>query len=87
VHLGNGWWGTLCVALFDEHGFSPGKFGVQALGTFGITLTAFIICLVIFKGVDRIVGLRASEVEQIDGLDFAEHAANAYPDFHTTDQS
>ena len=34
-----------------------------------------------------IVGLRASDTEQMDGLDFSEHAANAYPDFQTTEQA
>lgn len=86
VHLANGWWGTLSVALFNQDGFDAHKLGVQALGTFAITLTSFVICFVIFKTVDMVVGLRASETEQIDGLDFAEHAANAYPDFQTTEQ-
>jgi Amt family ammonium transporter len=87
VHLVNGWWGTLSVALFHEKGFDPKLIGVQALGTFSITASAFVICFIIFKTVDIIIGLRASETEQIDGLDFAEHAANAYPDFHTTEQA
>ncbi|MBL9181598.1 MAG: ammonium transporter [Verrucomicrobiaceae bacterium] len=87
VHLCNGWWGTLCVALFDQAGFNAQKLGVQALGTFSVTACAFVICLGIFKLVDMLVGLRASDTEQIDGLDFAEHAANAYPDFHTTEQA
>jgi Amt family ammonium transporter len=87
VHLACGWWGTLSVALFDEGGFDAHKFGVQALGTFSITATVFVLCLAIFKTVDMIVGLRASDTEQIDGLDFSEHSANAYPDFHTTEQA
>ena len=87
VHLCNGLWGTISVALFDQAGFNAQKLGVQALGTFSIAITAFVICFGIFKLVDLLVGLRASDTEQIDGLDFAEHAANAYPDFHTTEQA
>ena len=87
VHLVNGWWGTLSVALFDQAGFDANKLGVQALGTFSITLCAFVLCLGIFKTVDMIIGLRASDTEQMDGLDFSEHAANAYPDFQTTEQA
>lgn len=87
VHLCNGWWGTLCVALFDQGGFNAQKFGVQALGTFSITACTFVMAFGIFKLVDMLVGLRASDTEQIDGLDFAEHAANAYPDFQTTEQT
>lgn len=87
VHLVNGWWGTLCVALFDEKGFQAERLGVQALGTFAISGTAFIVCYVVFRIVNAAVGLRASDEEQTDGLDFAEHSANAYPDFHTSEQA
>ena len=87
VHLANGWWGTLSVALFNMDGFDAQKLGVQALGTFSITLTSFVICFGIFKTVDLAIGLRATENEQIDGLDFSEHSANAYPDFQTTEQA
>ncbi len=87
VHLVNGWWGTLSVALFNMEGFDAKSLGVQALGTFSITFTSFVICFAIFKTVDMLVGLRASENEQIDGLDFSEHSANAYPDFQTTEQA
>jgi Amt family ammonium transporter len=68
-------------------GFNANKLGVQALGTFSVTLASFVICFGIFKVVDMVVGLRATDNEQIDGLDFAEHAANAYPDFQTTEQA
>jgi Amt family ammonium transporter len=87
VHLANGWWGTLSVALFNMDGFDAHKLGVQALGTFSITLTSFVTCFGIFKTVDLAIGLRATENEQIDGLDFSEHSANAYPDFQTTEQA
>ncbi|HRJ07147.1 MAG TPA: ammonium transporter [Prosthecobacter sp.] len=86
VHLVNGWWGTLCVALFDQKGFDARQLGIQALGTFSITATSFILCLAVFKTVDLLVGLRATDEEQINGLDFSEHSANAYPDFQTTEQ-
>ena len=86
VHLVNGWWGTLAVALFDENGFTAQSLGIQALGTFSITGAAFVMCLIVFKTADLIVGLRASDREQMDGLDFSEHSANAYPDFQTTEQ-
>lgn len=87
VHLVNGWWGTLCVALFDEKGFSPVRLGIQALGTICISATSFVLCYLVFRVVHATVGLRASDEEQTDGLDFAEHSANAYPDFHTNDQA
>ncbi len=86
VHLINGWWGTLCVALFDEKGFDIGRLGVQALGTVCISGTSFILCFGLFKAINLVVPLRATDDEQTDGLDFAEHSANAYPDFQTSEQ-
>jgi len=81
VHLFNGIWGTLCVAIFNEGGFSVQHFGVQALGVFAITSIAFGVAYIAFKLIDVTIGLRANEEEEEDGLDFAEHASNAYPDF------
>jgi len=86
VHLVNGWWGTLSVALFDEAGVTMDRLSIQALGTLCISATAFGLCFGLFKVVDLLVGLRATDNEQIDGLDFSEHAANAYPDFQTSEQ-
>lgn len=87
VHLACGWWGTLCVALFDEKGFSIERLGVQVLGVFSISVYSFVVCSVIFFLIKMVVRLRATEEEQINGLDFSEHAANAYPDFQTTEQA
>jgi len=87
VHLACGWWGTLSVALFDEKGFNIERLGVQALGTLSISIYSFIVCSAIFALIDLVVRLRATEEEQINGLDFTEHAANAYPDFQTTEQA
>ena len=87
VHLACGWWGTLCVALFDEKGFSIERFGVQALGTLSISVYSFVVCMAVFAFIKFCVRIRATEEEQINGLDFTEHAANAYPDFQTTEQA
>jgi Amt family ammonium transporter len=84
VHLCCGIWGTLCVAIFNEAGFSLKALGVQALGTGVICGTAFTVALVCFKIIDKMIGLRASEHDQDLGLDFAEHAANAYPYFDSS---
>lgn len=87
VHLACGWWGTLSVALFDEKGFHVEKLAIQALGTFAISAYSFVACFLVFMVIKAIVRTRATEEEQINGLDFSEHAANAYPDFHTTEQA
>lgn len=83
VHLMNGIWGTICVALFHGDGFSVSSLGVQLAGS-AITVTAaFGLCYLTFKLIDITIGLRASDEEQDVGLDFSEHAVNAYPDFAT----
>lgn len=83
VHLFNGIWGTLAVAIFNEGGFSIQNLGTQALGAFSITISAFVLALLSFLAIKFTVGLRATEEEEDDGLDFSEHASNAYPDFTT----
>lgn len=86
VHLFAGIWGTIAVSLFHQGGFDSQRFFVQALGTGSICLAAFMVAFIVFKLIDLLFGLRASDEDQEDGLDFSEHAANAYPDFVTTDQ-
>jgi len=84
VHLVNGIWGTLAVALFDETGFKLANLKVQAIGTFSIAAASFVGTWALLKLVDAVLGLRATDREQEDGLDFAEHSANAYADFQIT---
>lgn len=84
VHLGCGIFGTLCVSIF-----SPVKplhlIEVQLLGTLAISAAAFVASLVLFKIIDWTVGLKVSVDDQITGLDFADHSANAYPNFTITE--
>lgn len=81
VHLFNGIWGSLCVALFHQQGFKIEKFFDQLVGTLVITGSAFVLCFLTFKLIDLTIGLRATDQEQDLGLDFTEHSSNAYPDF------
>ena len=83
VHLFNGIWGTLCVAIFNEEGFKMESLGIQALGAFAICGSAFTVSMLGFYVIRKTIGLRASKEEEEDGLDFTEHASNAYPDFTT----
>lgn len=55
---------------------------VQVLGVAAVALWVTVTMNVIFRVIDRVVGLRVSEEEEIDGLDLHEHGLiSAYADF------
>lgn len=85
VHLFCGIWGTVAVGIFHEDGFSLDRLGIQTFGTFAIAIGSFGVALVLFKVIDTFIGLRVSDEEQEDGLDFTEHSVNSYPDFETAE--
>ena len=41
----------------------------------------FPVAFLMFKLIDKTVGLRVSPEEELKGLDVSEHGGNAYPDF------
>lgn len=84
VHLFCGIWGTLCVAIFNEAGFSLAALGIQTLGALAICGSAFVIALGVFQIIHLTIGLRAADHDQDLGLDFSEHAASAYPYFEAS---
>ena len=92
VHGINGVWGTLAVGLFGQQAFGlpsdglfygggAGQLGVQALGTFSIAIFVFAAMWVVFKVIDKVVGLRVSEKEELQGLDIVEHRMESYHGF------
>jgi ammonium transporter, Amt family len=83
VHGVCGAWGTLAAGLFDSAGFSMHTVGVQLIGIAACFAWAFISGLVLFKIIDIVIGMRVTEEEEMAGLDYSEHGASAYPDFHT----
>jgi Amt family ammonium transporter len=83
VHGVCGAWGTLAAGIFDSAGFSLHTIGVQLIGIIACFAWAFIAGLILFKLIDMIIGMRVTEEEEMDGLDFSEHGANAYADFQT----
>lgn len=78
-----GAWGTLAAGIFDQAGFSLSVVGVQIIGIVSCFIWAFGTGLALFKAIDLFVGMRVSSEEEQVGLDFSEHGANSYPDFHT----
>jgi Amt family ammonium transporter len=92
VHAMNGVWGTLAVGIFGHkalglardgllHGGGFAQLGVQALGAG--TVVAFVICAmtVVFKVIDKTVGLRVSREEELKGLDITQHGMESYAGF------
>lgn len=83
VHGVCGAWGTLAAGIFNSAGFSLTTVGVQLLGIGVCFAWAFGMGLAVFKAIDLVMGMRVSKEEEMAGLDFSEHGASAYPDFHT----
>ena len=84
VHGVCGAWGTLAAGIFNIGGTSLKIIGVQLLGIGACFLWVFPTAFLMFKLIDKTVGLRVSPEEELEGLDFTEHAGNAYPDFEVS---
>jgi Amt family ammonium transporter len=85
VHGVCGVWGTLSLVFFQANpaeGYSVmGQLGVQALGAAVMFAWAFGLGLVLFNVIKFTIGLRASEKEELRGLDISEHGNEAYAGF------
>jgi Amt family ammonium transporter len=90
-----GIWGTLSCGLFTVpalaafngvgHGglFYTGSFqqlGAQAVAVGSSFGTVFVLSFAAFWAIDRIVGLRVSAEEELEGLDVSEHGMWGYPE-------
>ena len=96
VHFANGVWGTIAVGLFStgantEHaglfyGGGLAQLGTQLLGLVCVDLYVVIVMFIIFKLIDKFIGLRVPAEVEIDGLDIHEHGlASAYAGFSISD--
>ena len=87
VHGCCGLTGTLLTGLFALDGgllYGGGihMFLIQLLGVASVAVYVLITMFIVFKLIDKTVGLRASEEEEILGLDITEHGlVSAYADF------
>ena len=87
VHGCNGLWGTIACGLFSTSTglFYTGSFaqlGVQLIGIIAIAAWTIFCMVILFNILKHTVGLRASRVEEIEGLDKHEHGLpSAYADF------
>jgi Amt family ammonium transporter len=93
VHGVCGALGTVLTGLFAEESglFYGGGFhflGVQLLGVVSVIAWVAVTMTIIFKVIDKLIGLRVSPEIELDGLDYHEHGlASAYAGFSITDMS
>ena len=74
VHLTCGIWGTLAVGIF-----APDKsFVTQLVGVASYGAATAISATILFGTIKATMGLRVSEEEEIEGLDYGEHGMHAY---------
>ncbi len=76
VHLVCGIWGTLAVGIFSMN--PDHNLGAQALGVVAYGAATFPAALLIFYVIKVTMGLRVSEEEELEGLDYSEHGMHAY---------
>ena len=84
VHLVCGIWGTLAVGIFGNLA-SGAQFLSQLIGIASYAVICIASSFLILSVLKKTMGLRVSEIEEIEGLDAHEHGMDAYPDFRLND--
>lgn len=98
VHCLNGIWGTIAVGLFATtsapestinglfYGGGLKQLGIQLTGLVTVLAWTAVTMVIVFKLIEKTIGLRVSEEEEIVGLDSKEHGlASAYAGFSIMD--
>jgi len=89
IHGVGGIIGTLLLGVFASTTVNPGgvdgllagsatQLGYQALGVVIVTAYAFTVSWVLLKVIQATMGLRVSEENEVQGLDYTEHSETAY---------
>jgi Amt family ammonium transporter len=102
VHLANGVFGTIALGLFADPGVCPAaaaakkglclgggmtQLGPQLLGVGLIAACVFILSLGFWYVTKAVTGgIRVSEEEEVEGLDYFEHGNSAYPNFQLVER-
>jgi ammonium transporter, Amt family len=93
IHGMGGIWGTIATGIFADLSLNPaGKNGlingggiqpvlIQLLAVVVTCLFTGLMTFLILKVIAMLTPLRATDDEQVNGLDLTQHSENAYPDF------
>ena len=78
VHGVCGALGTILTGVFGD----GCDLVTQLIGVGATALYVLVMAFIVFKLIDKTIGLRVSREEEIDGLDVHEHGSSAYADFN-----
>ncbi|WP_327583849.1 ammonium transporter [Nonomuraea sp. NBC_00507] len=89
IHLVGGVVGTLLVGVLGTaeapsgrdgllYGGGLGLLGAQTVGAFAVLIYSFVLTWIIAKVLDKVMGLRAAQEAEQEGLDIHLHAESAY---------
>jgi len=81
VHLINGVWGTIAVGIFASNASEGITLLGQLKGVVVVGLFAFISSYVVLFIINKIIPLRSTHDEELEGLDVNECGLEAYPEF------
>jgi Amt family ammonium transporter len=80
VHGTVGIWGLLAVPLTN----ADATFMAQIIGAATIFVWVFVVSLIVWGILKAVMGLRVSEEEEYEGVDYVECGMEAYPEFSNT---
>jgi len=81
VHLVNGIWGTLAVGIFAANPAEGITLMGQIKGIIVIAIFAFVSSYIVLFIINKIMPLRTTNDEELEGLDVNECGVEAYPEF------
>ena len=81
VHLVNGIWGTLAVGIFASNPEAGITFMGQLKGIVIVAIFAFVSSYIVLFVINKIVPLKSTSDEEMEGLDINECGLEAYPEF------
>lgn len=86
IHGIGGAWGTIAGGLLISNSFADRLKlgGVQFTAVIVLGVLSFGLSFALFSLLKSVTSIRASEADEYDGLDLAEHDIGAYPDFQQT---